>query len=447
MNKIPLNFPIEVFNTEKVSDTLTKARLRIFYLGANRNGSYISEEFAEKLIKTLPYAPIKGIYDFDEEDYTDHGRKRSEGRIYGVVPENPNFEWVKHEDKDGVEREYATTDVILFTALYEEAEEIVGKAQSMELYSPSIKGDWFDLNGTTLYKYTEASFLGLQVLGESAEPCFQGSAFFSLDTLESQKLYILLTGIFDKLDQLTIGRNIEMANEYNPTFALSDSQKQDKIFQALNPEVFRYWVMDTYDEYAIVFDMEKEEFLKVSYTKDDTNNTVTVADDMITVYAEYVTKEEQDALAKLRKQAQADTYTAVIEEFNSNVEKINELQIELDNKGQEISTLNTDKETFENKIIELENQVEEFSNYKEEVEKTEKEAVIAKYSERLSEEILDSYTAKLADFTVESLERELAYALVKSDESIFTKEETKGYVPKPNINPDRLTSLINKYKK
>ena len=61
MSNIPQNFPITLFDSassEKVSDTITRKRVAIFYKGENRNGAYISDEFAEKLIKTLPYAPI-----------------------------------------------------------------------------------------------------------------------------------------------------------------------------------------------------------------------------------------------------------------------------------------------------------------------------------------------------------------------------------------------------
>ena len=36
------------------NEVLSKARCRIFYTGANRNGTFITEEFAEKLISTLP---------------------------------------------------------------------------------------------------------------------------------------------------------------------------------------------------------------------------------------------------------------------------------------------------------------------------------------------------------------------------------------------------------
>ena len=123
-------FPICVYGQiEKYNEVLSKARCRIFYKYGNRNGTYITDQFAEKLIASLPYVPVKGIY--ETNDFTDHGEERSEGRIYGIVPETVNFAWEKHLDEDGVEREYACCDVLIFTALYEEANEIVGKAQSM----------------------------------------------------------------------------------------------------------------------------------------------------------------------------------------------------------------------------------------------------------------------------------------------------------------------------
>ena len=119
---------------EKLTDTLSKCRVRIFYKGMNRNRTYISEDFANQLIASLPYAPIKGIFNYGDVDFEDHGEDNTDGRVYGIVPENPNFAWEKHLDDDGVEREYATADVILFTGLYPEANLIPGKSQSMEIY-------------------------------------------------------------------------------------------------------------------------------------------------------------------------------------------------------------------------------------------------------------------------------------------------------------------------
>ena len=128
------SFDVTVYgNMTKYNETLSKARVRIFYKGPNRNNTYITDDFAETLLKSLPYTPVKGIYDTTEDDYTDHGAGRSLGRIYGIVPENPNVSWEKHVDKDGVEREYACADVLLFTALYAEASEKEKKALEKDI--------------------------------------------------------------------------------------------------------------------------------------------------------------------------------------------------------------------------------------------------------------------------------------------------------------------------
>ena len=460
MNNIPLSFPITVFeNTgEKISDTITKKRCAIFYKGKNRNGSYISEEFAEDLIKTLPYAPVKGIYNKDTEDYTDHGTKRSEGRIYGVVPEKFNFAWEKRIDEDGVEREYACADVYLFTALYKEAEEIAGKGQSMELYGPSIQGSWIDIEGQSLYKYSKASFLGLQVLGDNAVPCFEGASFFSL---QDQQIYTMLTTLLEKIDQLSIGGNIQMDKQQTLTFTLSDNQKQSAIFKALNPEVVRYYVMDTYEDYALVFDFETEKYLKVSYTKDE-NDNITVGEEFIEVVAEYVTAEEKAALDQLRSKTESGTYEAVNTEYDNHVQKINDLEVEVGNKTEELSTLNTEKENLQNSVTELNatieslngkvaeytTKVEELQSFKDAIDKAEKEAIIEKFSTKLSSEIIEGFTAKIDSYSVQDLKKDLALALVENNDSIFTTESGAGtgYVPQEETTTG-LEALLSKYKK
>ena len=57
----------------------------------------------------------------------------------------------------------------------------------MELYPPSIKGEWAVVNGRRLFKFTDGCFFGLQVLGDKAEPCFEGASFFSLETSENSE--------------------------------------------------------------------------------------------------------------------------------------------------------------------------------------------------------------------------------------------------------------------
>jgi hypothetical protein len=183
-------FPVTIFsNLETYNEVLSKARCRIFYKYGNRNGAYITDSFAETLIKSLPYTPVKGIYDNFNEDYTDHGKSRDLGRIYGVVPENPNIEWEDHVDEDGVTRTYCCADVLLFTSLYEEAKEIVGKSQSMELYAPSLKYHEAIIHNRRYIVFDEGCFLGLQVLGDNVEPCFEGASFYTLQNSIEQAIY------------------------------------------------------------------------------------------------------------------------------------------------------------------------------------------------------------------------------------------------------------------
>jgi hypothetical protein len=181
MDKTLYEFPVTVYgNLEKYNEVLSKARCRIFYKYANRNGTYITDEFADKLLNSLPYAPVKGIYVPEDGDYSDHGEERDQGRIYGIVPENPNITWENHLDEDGVERSYACADVLIFTAIYKEASEIVGKSQSMELYGPSLKYHEAIVDGKRFIVFDEGCFLGLQVLGDQVEPCFEGASFYTL---------------------------------------------------------------------------------------------------------------------------------------------------------------------------------------------------------------------------------------------------------------------------
>ena len=125
------------------NSALSKARLKIFYKGKNRNGSYITDDMAEKMLATLPGTPIVGYFDADKGDFLGHVSKET-ARAYGFVPDANNFEWETHLDNDGVYRTYACCDVILWTGRYPVASKIVGKNHSMELNPNTIDGVWVD---------------------------------------------------------------------------------------------------------------------------------------------------------------------------------------------------------------------------------------------------------------------------------------------------------------
>ena len=455
-------FPITVYgNLTKYSDTISKGRCRIFYKYANRNGTYITDEFAEKLLSTIPYTPVKGIYDDFDEDYTDHGNKRSLGRIYGIVPENPNLQWEKHLDEDGIEREYACVDVLIFTALYEEAGEILGKAQSMEIYEPSIKGSWKIINGRRMFEYTEGSFLGLQVLGEDVEPCFEGAAFFSLysslkQLVDEIKEYTL------KLPEINTGGQSQMFEKLN--FKLSDSEKHNAIWNLINPNyneeggwTIEYAICDIYDDYALAYNYAEASYERIYYTKNDETNEVSISERK-KVFIIDVTESEMNALNTIRT-LNGDTYEKA-DEVYSQASKVSELEEQnstyaqkIEELNENISTLETEKGNFttqleeaNNTIASLNEEIDSLNTYKANIELKEKEEVISSYAELLSEEILASYKEKISEFTAIDLDKELAYELKKNNVSVFSKEQNPGFIPKDEPKTG-IEAILSKYKK
>ena len=57
--KIPTKFIGEIEgNISQITPELSKGRLRIFYKDLNRNQGYITDEFANRLLSSLPYTPV-----------------------------------------------------------------------------------------------------------------------------------------------------------------------------------------------------------------------------------------------------------------------------------------------------------------------------------------------------------------------------------------------------
>lgn len=450
MNKF--EFPVTIYgNLEKYNEVTSKARCRIFYKYGNRNGTYITDEFAEELLSTIAYAPVKGIFEYD--DYTDHGTRRSEGRIYGIVPENYNLTWEAHIDEDGVERTYACVDVIIFTALYKEANDIVGKSQSMELYEPSLQYHKQIIEGQQYIVFDAGCFLGLQVLGDEVEPCFEGAAFFSLRENIEQAISKIqeLTNTFTKKG----GKE-----EVKVNFKLSDGDKYEQIFELLNTNfneegnwTVTYGIGEIYDDYALVYNLETKEVFRAYYQKGE--DTVTLGD-MKKVYIIDITEEEKVTVDTLRR-LNGETYEKVepvLENAKENFEKISELEgkkVELENS---VSTLNTEKSALEEKFNlsqgeneTLKNEIEALKSYKLEIENKQKESVLSEYENQLSDEILNSYKEKINEYSVIDLDKELAYELKKANISAFTKQPEQKFVQKNGIVKTGLDEILNKYVK
>ena len=495
-DKIITNFPITVYGKmEKYSDTISRGRCRVFYKGRNRNGTYITDEFSEKLIKSAPYTPVKGIYEVD--DYTDHGTKRSEGRIYGIVPMDHNFAWEKHVDSDGVEREYACFDVLYYTALYKEAGEIDGKSESMELFRDTLKGDWKILDGKKTYVFTDGCFLGLQALGDDVEPCFEGASFYSLEDN--------IIALLEKYEKRTdLFQNHEQGGNTMPSinFKISDGQKYDFLFRLLNPNfneeggwVMEYAIYDVYEEYAIVRNFVENIFERVYYTKDDANDSLEITNKE-RCYIVDVNETERAALDSLKGEgtyaqaveavAEKDTTINSLNEeittLNGNVEiltnDVNNLteqnsqySTQIEELNNSISTLTVERDEAQSNydaahasLTEVNNNYNELNNtyaavvverdnllaYKKNIEDEAKKAVVNEYVEHLSEEIIETYMKNLDNYTIEELDMKLTYEQKKANPGLFSKQvhAPGAYIPKDNDDGSRgINNILSRYEK
>ena len=455
------NFSVSIDNIEKFTDVLSKGRCRIFYKYENRNGSFITDDFADSLLSTIAYTPVKGIYNNEAEDYEDHGQERGQGRIYGIVPENPNLAWEDHEDEDGVTRTYATVDVLLFTALYEEAGDIFGKSQSMEIYAPSIKGDWAYINGKRLFVYTAGSFLGLQVLGEDVEPCFEGAAFFSLDDVSQMKNFV------DKLSEGLQKYELSLKGGQQPMeniFRLSHEAVDGKLFELLNPNFneegnweLSYAIWQVFDNYAVCGVIGTQDTVRIYYTVE--NDVVTLGETEPCFIVD-VNEHEYQTLEVVR-QLSNHSLDNIVETYG----KIESMSTELLEKEEAIATLETEKQSANDEftaqinglnasleekdatIETLNGELEELHTFKKDVEKAQKMDVINEYAQVLSQEVLDEYVEKIDEFTKIELDKELAYELKQSKFDAFThKDSSEGYVPKDEPATG-IQALLDKYEK
>lgn len=426
---------------------LSLARVRIFYKGLNRNRTFITDEFAEKLISSLPYTPVSGIW--DEDDFTDHGDSREEGRIYGLVPEDPNGAWEKHLDKDGIEREYYCCDVVLFTARYADAAKIIDKPQSMELYRKSIKGEWMIMDGIKCYRYSDGCFIGLQVLGDDVEPCFEGAAFYTYANSLKEMIDIL------KNYSLNGG-----SKEMELNFKLSDREKRQAIFYLLNPNFCEagnweidYEICDIYDEYALVFNGE---YFRCYYTKNDEENSL-VLGDMQKTFVMDISETELAALNALRA-ANDGVFTEIDSKYQSALDENSTLNREKTELEQTVATLNDEKATLEadkntlqetvnsgadtisglnQKIEELNSTITEKDNqysvlteqytelkaFKDNADKEAKLAEISKYS-MLDADTVKEFVDNVANYTMENLQDALKVAYVNANAATIFSGKT-----------------------
>ena len=177
-----------------INPLMSSCEIKVLYVGANRNRSFITKEVATDMAKTLRGAPIVGYYKQEKEDFRDHGKEviiddegikfRCKTVPYGFVAPDAKVWFQEFDDTNEfgevTTREYLMTTGFLWTGQFEECKSAVecdGKPQSMELDEKTIKGRWeMNNSGMDFYIINDAIFSKLCILGDDVEPCFEGAS-------------------------------------------------------------------------------------------------------------------------------------------------------------------------------------------------------------------------------------------------------------------------------
>lgn len=386
---------------------ISKADVKVLYLGENRNGSFINKETAMKMSETLRACPIVGAYRKDINDFGDHGEiiHIENGEItfdcatvpYGFVAPDAKVWFKEFTDYDEfgntVNREYLMTTAYLWTGQYPEIERCVkeGMGQSMELDGKSIDGHWAENSesGIEFFIINDASFTKLCVLGDGVEPCFEGASVEAPNISDKFSKEGFTTTLYNMMNELkfALAENAEKTDD-------SESAKEEETtdFAEKQEEV-----EETADE-AVEFAENAEE------STESTESAEVVEENL---------DQESDFSANTEEEKESEEEVENTEESADN---------EFAEKDAEIETLKSEIASLQEKYSLLEAEAEELRSYKASRISADKDALINKYN-MLSDDDKAEIVANKDSYSYEEIESKLALLYVKKNVDFDDQEE------------------------
>ena len=403
-----------------INPLMSKCEIKVFYIGENRNGSYINKDVATEMAKTLRGAPIVGYYNKDKNDFRDHGDQiilDADGfhlncltKPYGFVSPDAEVWFQKFTEEDDfgntVEREYLVTTGYLWTEQFPEAQvalENGGRPQSMELDDNHLDGHWGtnSKTGAEFFIITDAVVSKLCILGEDVEPCFEGAAVtpssFTLDEDFKRTLYSMMK---DLEFALKGEHTVDNANTIVDEVKTEDENVQTEFTETQEK------AEDTSSSSEFVKKEEDEEQEDAQEESNEDANDEEEEDDedkkKFEVKVEDDSAEHHTEPTKLRTEVGGAPEREEEEEEPSNEEPSNE-ETPVQN------SLHTDAEyeALEAKYTALQESYNELVAFKNDVEDKEKDALIAQFY-MLSDEDKKDVIENKRDYSLEDIEAKLA---------------------------------------
>ena len=421
---IVLDSPIQEISLNGSNDQGSRLKVAVFTKYKNRNGSYITDEYADTLINsaTRGDTPVVGFFDPETQEWASHtGPTLANG--YGYV--ESFLGWEPFTDTDGITREYAVFSVVLFTKYYEEANKIRGQHQSMELNPETIQGDWANFDGVDYFVYTAGEMLGLCVIG-SHEPCFSVSSFFSKndDTYKTQyeKFTSILSSLKDELERI---KSTTKGGE-QPMDEFENKEVVETEIVAETPA----------DEEPSA---EVTSFEEASVEVEDENPVEEVETEVDEPAAEPEVEAVEEPSEFELLQQQYNELKAAYDSLNDEYEAA---KVTLSNYETVNADLTSQISQNTEKIQELE---ESLQNYTIKVELEKKEALIEKYEKILNEEEITAFKSMINDLSYDELESKLAITFANA--KITDSENLELKIPLPEQKETEFALLMKKYRK
>lgn len=391
---------------------ISKADVKVLYLGENRNGSFINKETAMKMSETLRACPIVGAYRKDIDDFGDHGEiiHIENGEItfdcatvpYGFVAPDAKVWFKEFTDYDEfgntVNREYLMTTAYLWTGQYPEIERCVkeGMGQSMELDGKSIDGHWAENSesGIEFFIINDASFTKLCVLGDGVEPCFEGASVEAPNISDKFSKEGFTTTLYNMMNELKFAL-AENANAEN-----ANAENAEKTDESES-------VVEETTDFAEKAEEVEEIADSAEKAEEFTESTETVE------AVEENLDQESDFSANTEEEKESEEVVENSEESTDN---------EFAEKDAEIETLKSEIASLQEKYSLLETEVEELRSYKASRISADKDALINKYN-MLSDNDKAEIVANKDSYSYEEIESKLALLYVKKNVDFDDQEE------------------------
>ena len=374
-----------------INPLMSKCEIKVLYVGANRNHTFITEEVAAEIGKTLRGAPIVGYYRDSKEDFTDHGEKiiiddegikfECQTVPYGFVAPDAKVWFQNFEDNDGmgntVVHKYLMTTGYLWTDQFPESSLPVeeGRPQSMEFQKKSVQGHWetnYD-NGMDFFIINDAIIQKICILGDDVEPCFEGASVtapdvstkFTLDDNFRHTLYSMMQDLKNALN----GGGQQMENLENTVVVENENT-------------------DPATEFTQTEEVNAE---TTSEVNDNTEDTSAPAD--------YVKKDDEEDDKSTNDEGEKDP------DDDPDNDKDDEDDDKNGAKKYELleEELNTLKESYST----LQSQYQELVNFKNEIDNQKKDALIAEFY-MLSDEDKADVISNKEKYTLDEIKAKLS---------------------------------------